>query len=220
MGSIYLIRNEVNNKCYIGQTTRKVLERVHEHIKKKTGNLILARAVRRYGIDKFSFETLQSRVPRNMLGERERHYIKKHKTLSPHGYNLTEGGNGGSKQSPEIRRKISKSLKGRRFSNSHKQALSKFMKQRPPIKHTAETRRKMSEIHKGTKLSQETKKKMSDKKRGELNPNYGKTRSAKDKKKISETKKNTGKGKDNAMYGRKHTAETKRKMSESRKLRS
>ena len=219
MGSIYLIRNEVNNKCYIGQTTRKVKERVDEHIKKKKGNLILARAVRRYGIDNFSFETLQSRIPHRLLGEKEKHYIKKHKTLSPHGYNLTEGGDG-VKQTPEIRRKISKSLKGRRFSNSHKQALSKFMKQRPPIKHTAETRRKMSEIHKGAKLSEETKKKMSRNKRGKLNPNYGKPRSAKDKKKISETKKNTGKGKDNAMYGRKHTAEAKRKMSESRKLRS
>ena len=189
MGSIYLIRNEVNNKCYIGQTTRKVKERVDEHIKKKKGNLILARAVRRYGIDNFSFETLQSRVPHRLLGEKEKHYIKKHKTLSPHGYNLTEGGDGGSRQSPEIRRKISKSLKGRRFSNSHKQALSKFMKQRPPIKHTDETRRKMSKTSTGRKHTAKSKKKMSEKKRGVLNPNYGKSRSAKDKRKTSKVTK-------------------------------
>ena len=100
-------------------------------------------------------------------------------------------------------------------------------------KHTMETRRKMSEAHKGKTLSAETRRKISEAgkgrkhtmearrkmsevqnsaehrrkiseaKKGARNPNFGKTLSAEHRRKISE-----------AGKGRKHTMEARRKISE------
>lgn len=62
--------------------------------------------------------------------------------------------------------------------------------------HTEETKKKLSELHKGKKLSEETKKKISKKTSGKNHPMYGKT------------------GENSPCYGKKHSKETKRKMSE------
>ena len=72
--------------------------------------------------------------------------------------------------------------------------------------HSEETRKKMSESSKGIFHSEETKKKMSESKKGENNPNYGKTFSKEHKKKISES-----------LKGHNTSEETKRKISESNK---
>ena len=61
--------------------------------------------------------------------------------------------------------------------------------------------------------TEETKQKMSELKKGEKNPNYGKTPSESTKQKISESKK----GKKSPMYGKTHSESTKQKLSESLK---
>jgi len=63
--------------------------------------------------------------------------------------------------------------------------------------HTEETKRKLSESHKGKKISEETKKKLSEANKGENNPMYGKHHSIETKNKIS----NLRKGEKNPMYG-------------------
>ena len=71
----------------------------------------------------------------------------------------------------------------------------------------------------GVVVSEETRKKLSEKTRGENNPNYGKKHSEETKKKQSEVKKgknnpNYGKtGENNPNYGRNHSEESRRKIS-------
>ena len=74
---------------------------------------------------------------------------------------------------------------------------------------SAETRKKMSEVHKGKHHSAEARKKMSESKKGENHPFFGKHLSEETRKKIGEAKK-----------GKHLSAETRKKMSETRKGKS
>lgn len=78
-----------------------------------------------------------------------------------------------------------------------KMSLSRTGKKRGPC--SDETKRKISESHKGKKASSETRKKLSELRKGENNPNFGKHHTEETKKKIS----NANKGKNNGMYGKK-----------------
>ena len=89
---IYLIRNKINGKGYVGQAIN-YKERFRSHCKPssaKEGSLI-DKAIQKYGPDNFSVELLESQV--DNYNERERFWIKKCKTLIPDGYNIEEGGN-------------------------------------------------------------------------------------------------------------------------------
>lgn len=68
------------------------------------------------------------------------------RTMCPHGYNMTGGGDGSSGVSPaaNTRRKISQSLTGRKLSASHRAAVGRA--QRGKII-SQETREKMSKAH-------------------------------------------------------------------------
>lgn len=76
-----------------------------------------------------------------------------------------------------------------------------------------ETRKKISESHKGMFLSEETKRKLSALNKGENNPNYGKHSSEETRKKISESLK----GENSYIYGKHLSEETRKKLSESHK---
>ena len=121
MGWIYLIRNKVNGKCYVGQTTKKNADkRWSEHKRQPRG--CLKAAIHNYGIDKFEFTTI-CEVPegdgwREELDRREIIEISERNTLSPHGYNIEHGGNKNKEIQPETRRKLSESLKGRKRSTA------------------------------------------------------------------------------------------------------
>lgn len=81
-------------------------------------------------------------------------------------------------------------------------------------KHTEKSKRKMSEMRKGKKISdKEAKRRILEAHRGENHHLYGKHRSEKVKRKISKSLS----GKNHPMYGKHHLEESKRKMSEARK---
>lgn len=94
-GSIYLIKNEVNNKMYIGQTIQPVEKRFKQHLKLLETNekQAISKAIKSIGKDKFSYEVLDTGIENyETLNKLEEFYIKQYNTLSPFGYNLCPGG--------------------------------------------------------------------------------------------------------------------------------
>lgn len=88
MGYIYVIKNIVNKKIYVGQTTRNVDIRWREHrnLKKR----LLSQDIENYGKDKFQF-ILVKEYPNDLLELKETKYIKKYNSLEPNGYNKIIG---------------------------------------------------------------------------------------------------------------------------------
>jgi len=97
---IYKITNNINNKSYIGKSI-KIEERWKYHKERmyntKEWNKPLYKAFRKYGVENFSFEILESYEEDNidLLNEREKYYIKYYNTFGQTGYNATLGGDGG-----------------------------------------------------------------------------------------------------------------------------
>ena len=175
MYSVYLITNKINNKKYVGITKKGVENRVKQHFNikpSKRGLTRLKRAIVKYGVSNFVYETLETDIPDDKAEERERYYIAFYNSYKK-GYNCTIGGGGTvgyvftdevkqkmSKSwcyekiiTPERNQKLSESLKGRKFTEEHKQNMSKSAKayyknHDNPFKnhkHTLESKKRMSE---------------------------------------------------------------------------
>lgn len=97
MIGIYKITNMINGKVYIGQSVN-IKKRFAAHKsaafnpKNKHYNYPLYRAIRKYGIENFSFEVIEECNEEN-LNDREIFYISKYKSHGKNGYNLDDGGN-------------------------------------------------------------------------------------------------------------------------------
>lgn len=115
MKYIYLYRNLINNKKYVGQTNN-IERRKKQHRDDSFNNYDCNRfyqpihcAIRKYGLENFEFKIIEECLEEN-ASEREQYWIKFHKTLVPGGYNLTNGGemggNGKSRYSEEEKEQI------------------------------------------------------------------------------------------------------------------
>ncbi len=220
MGSIYKITNTLNGKSYIGQTRHDAVKtRIRDHLRGK-GSQPVKDAIEKYGQDAFTFEILHDGIIPEFLDDLEKEVIAKFNTVSPHGYNLTEGGEGGShceitrqklseinkgkKHSEETKRKLSEAHQGQipwNKGKTHSEEAKRKMSENNPMKRP-EVRRKLSEANKGKKrspLSEEQRRKLSE-------ANKGKVLSAETRRKISKANK-----------GRVLSAETRRKISKAQK---
>ena len=95
LGSIYKVENNLDGKCYVGQTNSPVpFNRLKELLAeaKRGNNLPLHRAIRVNGVENFTFQILESNIPLEDLDSREIFYIDKLNSFYPNGYNLTRGG--------------------------------------------------------------------------------------------------------------------------------
>lgn len=95
MGFIYKITNKLNNKSYIGLTTKSIEERWQEHlnnISRLKGKRPLYTAMSKYGVETFTIEQIEE-VDNDFLGEREIYWINYYNTYNK-GYNATLGGDG------------------------------------------------------------------------------------------------------------------------------
>lgn len=145
---IYLITNNANGKIYIGKHSTNNLDDGYMG----SGKLIL-KAEKKYGLENFTKEYLAFCDTEEKLNYLEKFYIKKYKAKEV-GYNLTDGGDGGSgKHTQEFKDKISKLFKA-------------YWKIRKLIPISDETRRKLSKARKGKKHSDETKHKISASQKG------------------------------------------------------
>jgi group I intron endonuclease len=152
-----------NGKSYVGITTRTLEKRKRQHLKTARGGRVASpfyRAINKYGPDSFAWEILEKVLFVDSLLALERYYIKKFKTLSPDGYNLTSGGDGTFNPSAETRKKMSMAKMGthRIFSNEHRKRLSEA---RTAWCSKPENKKKLSQINLGHPVSESTKKKIS-----------------------------------------------------------
>jgi len=178
MPQIYILENKINNKCYVGQTTRTFTIRLKSHLRNK--KQIINRALRKYGIKNFSIFVFV--VPEELLDYFEKEMIKRLDAMHPKGYNLDSGGNKNKYYSKESREKMSKAKKGVKLSDEHKKKISDANKNP-----SAETREKISNSLKGKCRSEKTKRKISKSNKGKNHPNYGKHLSEKHKKNLSKS---------------------------------
>lgn len=95
MAYIYKATNNVNGKCYIGQTTYdKLYKRINTHwwyANNRDTNLPFSNALRKYGREGFTWEILEE-CDTDQRGDREVFWIDK---IKPE-YNATLGGDGGT----------------------------------------------------------------------------------------------------------------------------
>ena len=95
MGYIYKITNKINQKVYIGLTSRSIEQRWQEHLRSVETlkeKRPLYWAIAKYGKDNFTIEQIEE-VENDFLGEREMYWIHYYDSYN-NGYNVTLGGDG------------------------------------------------------------------------------------------------------------------------------
>ena len=96
MGCIYRAKNTTNGMCYIGKTENTLAQRKVEH-KCEVGRgakSLLHCAIREYGWDAFEWIVLTERDESKELSLCEIGLIAILLTKTPHGYNMSDGGEG------------------------------------------------------------------------------------------------------------------------------
>ncbi|CUP74269.1 NUMOD3 domain-containing DNA-binding protein [Clostridium baratii] len=115
-GVIYLIRNNINNKIYIGQTAVKGgFDRRYCHdLEKNTHNIHLKRSIEKYGIEAFYIDKeFDIAYSQEELDKLESMYISIYNaTDSRYGYNIRSGGSN-SPLAESTKKKLSESKKGK-----------------------------------------------------------------------------------------------------------
>lgn len=124
LAGIYIIKNNLNGKCYIGQSI-KIRSRIKDHMRNaKNGKLDLPiyRAINKYGFHNFTIDILESFIPDadmtntdliKQLDQLEIKYIEEYNAYTD-GYNCTKGGDFGVlglKMTEERKKKVSENSK-------------------------------------------------------------------------------------------------------------
>lgn len=126
---VYLHRNRINQKIYIGQTKKKISQRWgHSGGGYRYGNAHFWYSIQKYGWDNFDHIVLFDRLSKDEANEIEIELIAYLKTQDRRfGYNVQKGGdlgNVGVKHSKKTRKKLSRKNKGHKCPEHIKKFLS------------------------------------------------------------------------------------------------
>lgn len=91
--NVYKIINSVNDKVYVGRTTRSIERRWKEHMQSLANgdNRHLYCAMRKHGVDKFEIRLIEKCSSFEEMVEKEAFYCEKYEAYT-HGYNMTTAG--------------------------------------------------------------------------------------------------------------------------------
>lgn len=88
---VYQITNLINSKIYIG-ITNDYIKRWSNHRCCNSPNMVIARAIKKYGVENFKFEILLSGLSVEEADEKEEELIIEKNCRVPYGYNVARGG--------------------------------------------------------------------------------------------------------------------------------
>lgn len=142
---IYKATNLINNKVYIGQTTKTLEERMKRHKQdSKKLDTYFYRAIRKYGWENFKWEIIHDNIQtEDELDNLEAYYISLYDSFDnkEKGYNTQSGGKHFKvTQEEKLKRKLRASgnknpmygkpgtWKGKHFTSEHKQKISNALK--------------------------------------------------------------------------------------------
>jgi group I intron endonuclease len=127
-GIIYKVSNTINDKIYIGQTTRTLEKRMQRHRDAllRGEKFHFYNALRKYGMENFKWEIIYKAKTLEELNSKEQEYILLYDSYK-NGYNMQLGGSKG-KQSQLIKDKISKANTGKKRTKEEKIKMSNSQK--------------------------------------------------------------------------------------------
>ena len=198
MRFIYIIKNLLNGKVYIGQTNDAANRKANHFYNAKSGRGPLYAAIRKYGRENFLFEVIEE-CEDNLCNAREEYWVGVYDSFNPaSGYNLTSGGRQNFVVSEETKSKIGSFWRGRQQTEEH------IAHRVESFKHNGK-KKGQTPPNKGLPMTDELRKTISEKLKGRP-ANAGSF-----KKGVPSPKK--------GKPGKPHTEETRRKISESHKRR-
>ena len=104
---IYIIKNDINNKVYIGQSVDPK-ERFKAHCQKKDKDIYFDKIIHKYGKEHFWYEILEAQIEN--YNKREQYWIKYYNCIIPNGYNVSLGGDqtGSSQKGVNVKNSVIK----------------------------------------------------------------------------------------------------------------
>lgn len=185
---IYLLTHRESGRQYVGQSIN-IDARLAQHAGGKSGSGIVGAAIAKHGWSAFDARVLEC-CSRDDLDAAEKRWIDALGSMSPAGFNLTNGGQKYKRVTDDVRAKISEAtrrgltpevvaqraakLRGKPKSPEHRAKLAANLArareamaamERAPI--SEETREKLAASKRGKRMSEETKKKVSDAKKAQ-----------------------------------------------------
>jgi hypothetical protein len=106
---LYLAVNQVNEKKYVGFTGKKLVRRKYQHeheALRKNSQKYFHRAIRKYGSEFFKWYVIGWSADVEDIKSQEVVHIKFYKSLGGKLYNMTDGGDGHTNPTPEVRAKM------------------------------------------------------------------------------------------------------------------
>lgn len=132
---VYMHKNKINGKVYIGQTSTSVNHRWQDG-KGYKGCTLFERAINKYGWDNFEHIIIADNLTKDASGKMEKDLIALYDSRNPQkGYNISTGGDSGHAGVPvsiEVRKRISESQKGKIVSHETRNKMSLASKGRKP----------------------------------------------------------------------------------------
>ena len=127
-GVIYMLRNNIDGKIYIGQTINlhsRLKDYKYKKLNRKSNLYHIIKIVNEYGFNNFDCSIIDTCTSKNEMNEKEVYWISTLKANDPNiGYNKKTGGVGGTMNS-ESKYKMSESTKLFRHSEQTKRDKSK-----------------------------------------------------------------------------------------------